>query len=336
MAQEKRDSLAQQDSLARMKQDSVVVKAGNKVVIIYDDGSTEVLDEREDRLAHSYSPQEEGDHLILGEVYEGPDRTEVRIGEKPILQVIDDDDTVVVRLGKKGVKIIETPDGSTIKVVRDDSWKKEQSKKRRKSFDGNWRGIEFGMNSYLDPDYKFPGGYMSVYDGKSWNINLNFVQYSFNFSRNGHFGLVTGLGIRLQKYRFANNNNIMKDSTGVIVEKPYDQNLKKSKLAVDYVTVPAIIEFHTRDYNSGFRIGVGVIGSLKYRSVTKVKWFEEGNKKKEKNKGDFNISPLDYALTVRLGVENFEVYANYSMVPLFKKDQGPEVYPLSVGLGIKF
>jgi hypothetical protein len=128
----------------------------------------------------------------------------------------------------------------------------------------------------------------------------------------------------------------MKDSTGYIVEKPYDQNLKKSKLIVNYLTVPAIMEFHTGRYNRGFRIGVGVIGSLKCRSLTKVKWYDEGDKKKEKNKGDFNISPLDYALTARLGVDNFEVYANYSMVPLFKKGQGPEVYPLSVGMGIKF
>jgi len=332
------DTLKAVDTVAVPREDSVVVKTGDKVVIIYDDGTTEVLNEKEDKNKTSRSPEEGLDyteHYVFGEVYDGPDRTEVRIGSKPFLQVIDNDDTVVVRLGKKGVKIIETPDGSIIRVERDEAWKKERER-RKKRFNGNWRGIEFGMNSYLNTDHKFPPGFLSIYDGKAWNVNLNFFQYSFNFTRNGRLGLVTGIGIRLQNYRFANNNSIMKDSTGFIVEKPYTQNLKKSKLIVDYLTVPAIIEFHTGRYRNGFRIGLGVIGSLKCRSLTKVKWYEEGDKKKEKNKGDYNISPLDYALTARLGVDNFEVYANYSMVPLFKKGQGPEVYPLSVGLGIKF
>jgi hypothetical protein len=324
------------DTLKVSKEDSVVVKTGDKVVIIYDDGTTEVLDEKADK---NRTGREEDlgytEHYVFGEVYDGPDRTEVRIGSKPFLQVIDDDDTVVVRLGKKGVKIIETPDGSLIRVERDDAWKKERERKKKR-FNGNWRGIEFGMNSYLNTDHKFPPGFLSIYDGKAWNVNLNFFQYSFNFTRNGRLGMVTGIGIRLQNYRFANNNSIMKDSTGFIVEKPYTQNLKKSKLIVDYLTVPAIIEFHTGRYRNGFRIGLGVIGSLKCRSLTKVKWYEEGDKKKEKNKGDYNISPLDYALTARLGVGAVEVYANYSMIPLFKKGQGPEVYPLSVGLGIKF
>jgi len=322
------------DTLKLSQEDSVVVNTGDKVVIIYEDGSTVVLDENAEKRPGERE-EEPGEHYVWGEVYDGPDRTEVRIGEKPFLQVIDNDDTVVVRLGKKGVKIIETPDGSMIRVERDDAWKKERER-RKKRFSGNWRGIEFGMNSYLNTDYKFPPGFLSIYDGKSWNVNLNLFQYSFNFTRNGNLGLVTGIGIRLQNYRFANNNSIMKDTTGYIVEKPYAQELKKSKLIVDYLTIPAIMEFHTGRYNQGFRIGIGVIGSLKCRSLTKVKWFEDGDKKKEKNKGDFNISPLDYALTARLGVGNFEVYANYSMVPLFKKGQGPEVYPLSVGLGLKF
>jgi hypothetical protein len=325
-----------QDTVYVAQDDSVVVKTGDKVVILYEDGTTVVLNENaEKKIAERKVQKGSGEHLVIGEVYEGPDRTEVRIGEKPFIQVIDNDDTVIVRLGKKGMKIIETPDGSTIKIEREESWKKARQI-RRKRFKGYWSGIEFGMNSYLNTDNKFPGGFLSVYDGRSWNINLNLFQYSFNFTRNGRLGMVTGIGIRLQNYRFANNNSIMKDSTGYIVEKPYEQNLKKSKLIVNYLTVPAILEFHTGRYNRGFRIGVGVIGSLKCRSLTKVKWYEEGDKKKEKNKGDFNISPLDYALTARLGVDNFEVYANYSMIPMFKNGQGPEVYPLSVGLGIKF
>ena len=328
----------QPDTLQRdttvVRSDSVTVKAGDKVVIIYDDGSTKVISEKEDKQ-NSSAGVTTGEHKVLGEVYTDYNKTEVRVGDKPFLQVIDNDDTVIVRVGKKGIKVIESPDGSTVRVVRDDAWQKEREK-RKKRFHGSWRGIEFGMNSYLDPDFHFPGGYLAIYDGKAWNLNLNPFQFSFNFTRNGKLGMVTGIGLRFNNYVFANNNNIMKDSTGVIVEKPYEQDLKKSKLTATYLTVPAIFEFHTGHYKKGFRIGLGVVGSLKCKSSTKVKWYEEGDKRKEKTKGDFNVSPLDYALTARLGVGCVEVYANYSMVPLFKKGQGPEVYPLAVGLGIKF
>ena len=207
---------------------------------------------------------------------------------------------------------------------------------RRKHFKGSWQGFEVGVNNYLTPDFRFPGDFLEVYDGKAWNRNFNLIQYSMSLSRSGKVGLVTGLGFRMNDYKLTGNNSITEDGTGYIVSLPYGQNLKMSKLHVDYFTVPLLLEFHTGHYSKGFRMGFGVIGSLKLRSYTKVKWYENGNKYKNKSKGDFNISPLDAAATIRAGVNGFDIYANYSLVPLFKKDQGPEVYPLAVGVGFRF
>ena len=55
-----------------------------------------------------------------------------------------------------------------------------------------------------------------------------------------------------------------------------------------------------------------------------------------KIKDDFAISPLQYAATVRFGIRELNIYANYNLSPLFQKGKGPELYPFSVGLAVRF
>ncbi len=323
--------------VTRDKGDTIVIKVGEKDVILSEDaGNATVVDRTVTETKHK-SPSVEKHGRVLYQEKDHGDEYTVTVGneENPIVEYIEGDDTIYVRWGRKGIKIIETPDGSTIKVVRDEDWPKK-NKKRKKRFKGSWQGFEFGMNNYLTPEGRFPADFLEVYDGKAWNLNFNLIQYSMNLSRSGKAGLVTGLGFRMNDYKLTGNNSITEDGTGYIVNLPYTQNLKMSKLHVDYFTIPLLFEFHTGDYGKGFRMGFGVIGSLKLRSYTKIKWYENGNRYKNKSKGDFNISPLDAAATLRAGVNGFDIYANYSLIPLFKKDQGREVYPLAVGVGFRF
>ncbi len=316
------------------KGDTIVIKVGDKDVMLSGDAEEATVRDHREKV-HPSSSCDEDDRVIYKEHY-GRDEYTVLVGneENPIVEYIEGEDTIYVRWGRKGIKIIETPDGSLIKIVRDENW--PAKKKGRKKFKGSWQGFEIGMNNYLTPEGRFADGFLQVYDGKAWNLNFNFIQYSINFSPSGKTGMVIGLGFRLNNYKLTGNNSITKDSTGYIVSLPYEQNLKMSKLYTCYLTAPLLFEFHTGQYKKGFRMGMGVVGGLKLRSYTKVKWYENGNKAKNKVKGDFNVSPLDVAATVRIGVNWIDMYANYSLIPLFKKDLGPEVYPLVVGLGFRF
>ncbi|HRY97973.1 MAG TPA: hypothetical protein P5550_02850, partial [Bacteroidales bacterium] len=53
---------------------------------------------------------------------------------------------------------------------------------------------------------------------------------------------------------------------------------------------------------------------------------------KNKVRDDFHLNPLKAEGTVRLGWGVVNLFANYSFLPLFKEDEGPELYPFSVGL----
>ena len=71
-------------------------------------------------------------------------------------------------------------------------------------------------------------------------------------------------------------------------------------------------------------------------SHTKIKYVEDGKKEKDKEKDDFNLSPLRWGLTARIGYEEINLFANYYMTPLFKSGMGPELQPFAAGLAFTF
>ena len=77
-----------------------------------------------------------------------------------------------------------------------------------------------------------------------------------------------------------------------------------------------------------------IIGGLKIGSRTKQEYSIAGKEYEDKTKEDFNLSPYTYAVTARLGYKNINVFANYSMVSLFEKNKGPELYPLTIGISL--
>ena len=100
------------------------------------------------------------------------------------------------------------------------------------------------------------------------------------------------------------------------------------------MTVPLLMEFQIPSGKGRIHISGGVIGGLKLWSNTKITYTEGGDKSKEKNKSDFNLSPLRWGVTARVGYKEISLFANYYMTSLFKPGRGPELYPFTVGLAI--
>lgn len=269
-------------------------------------------------------------------VTEDDDGTEVILQDE--LVIVDDrDDTVKVKLGNKAITITEDGDGTHIEIVEREDFPKHGWKERPERFRGHWSGFEFGLNNLADRNANLAGTseetrWLDLNTGKSWEWNLNFIQYSMPFSKK--IGMVTGMGFKGNDYHFDNQNNIMEDSvTGGVVPKypPPGISYSKSKLHTSYLTVPLLLEWQFGHDQKGF-IAAGVIGDLKLWSSTKTKYHENGSKQREKIKDDFSLSPLRYHVTLRAGYRFIKLYANLSMVSLFKTNMGPEVYPFTVGL----
>jgi hypothetical protein len=258
-------------------------------------------------------------------------------------------DTTKILLKRKTVKIIEDEDeGETqIYVKRHDreDWEflgDDNSRYSSSRFRGSWSGFSMGLSNFVDKDFSISRSgdneFMDLNTGKSWNMNINFAQYSINLVNN-KFGLVTGLGLEFNFYRFDSDNSIQKDVDGVIINQdlPETWNVEKSKFSTTYATLPILFEVHTSsDQNRGMVFAAGVIGGAKLGSNTKVVYKESGDKKKDKVRNDYSLNPFRYGITARLGVGDWLVYGTYYVTMLFEKGKGPELYPISVGLALSF
>ncbi|WP_319482965.1 outer membrane beta-barrel protein [uncultured Draconibacterium sp.] len=274
-------------------------------------------------------------------VVEDHDKVQVAVGDG--VEVITDDwgDTTHVRVGRRTFKVIDGHNGTSIKVEKDKNRPKWSGR-----FNPHWAGLEVGVNIMTGTDYSiynnnpdfsdYDGDFLDLNPGKSLSWNLNFAEFAFKNERKT-FGVVTGLGISFNDYTFNDPITIEKyNGDGIIVpvNLPNDNDgnsIKKSKLHVNYLTAPLMLEVKTplRMGSSRMYLAGGVIGSLYLGSHTKYKYYKGD---KEKSKSGYNVSQWKYELTGRIGFGDFCVFANYSMTPLFKDGKGPEGAPLMIGI----
>lgn len=117
-----------------------------------------------------------------------------------------------------------------------------------------------------------------------------------------------------------------------------DVSYKVNKLTVVYIDVPLEVRYRTK--NNQFKLAVGAKGGIMVGSHTKYSGddysnpLDPGMDVKVKENGNLNILGYHYGALVRVGWKYISLSAYYSLSPLFKKDKGPEMYPISVGISI--
>jgi len=251
-----------------------------------------------------------------------------------------DGDVTTVKVG--GVKV-EITDGDSTKIavgnhslVVDEDGNVEWKRNRNNKFKGHWAGLDLGVNGYVDKDFKIdlPEDYdfLTLQYEKSIDVNINFFEQNINLINN-KFGLVTGLGLRWNNYRFSNNVILEPDSATIYGYNDDSRDWRKSKLVVNYLTLPLMFEYQTNRYSrsNSFHISAGVMLGWRYATHTKNLYFENG-RQKPKQYDSFNLNPFRYDATMRIGWGIINLYATYSMNTLFKDGHGPELYPFAIGI----
>lgn len=254
-------------------------------------------------------------------INENDDSVTVILNDKKIVVVTDD--SVRVNIGQRDI------------VIDDDGVKIKKHAKNPK-FNGHWAGFGLSVNGLLNQDHNidFPYGapYLDLNYNKSTGVNINFFEQNVNLYKQ-HLGLVTGLGVTWNNYRFA-DNVILSDDNGKFgggyAIPQGDYNYQKSKLMVASLKIPLLLEYQTNSKMkaNSFHISGGVLGSVRMWSHTK----NEVNGTKTKDKGDFYINPfmLQGMATIGWGVIN--LYGTYSFTQMFRHNKGPEAYPFEVGI----
>ena len=176
-------------------------------------------------------------------------------------------------------------------------------------FKGHWAIFEMGVNSFTNVNYSnyATKNFMDVDHNKSMEVNINIFKISFGLQKKeNNIGLVTGMGLNFNDYRFSNPYTIKNDNGNIVPVPITDQHLTKTKLSTGYLTVPLLLEFRL-PRESGLWVSVGAIGGIKMGSHTKTII----NDTTVKDHNDFNISPFRLGGTARIGYKGINLFGTY-------------------------
>ncbi len=241
---------------------------------------------------------------------------------------------------EKGIEEIEKGLGEmddelkTIDSERED--KREKKENRKSRFNAHLSGFDFGILNFLNNRNTFiseeDAGIIAVIPEKTFSYGLNLFEFNIPITKNS-LGFATGAGIEWNSLNLSENVNLYKASDGVIVAiETGITDVKRNKLNVTYITIPLVLEFQTPVKNKKLYVSAGAFGGIRGWSKQKLVYEVGGVKYKDKTKDDFSLSPFRYGLTARVGYGDVGIFAEYSLVPLFKDGKGPEMYPIMIGV----
>jgi hypothetical protein len=222
----------------------------------------------------------------------------------------------------------------------DEKEQKKSNERDQSSHFKHWSGVEVGVNglrSSLKDGVTLPKGaeYLQLDYSKSLSFSVNVIEHDFHLYQN-YVNLVTGLGFEFNHYALQNNVTLRYDTSYTAARTEPGTKFKKNNLNESLLTVPLMLDFNTStNPERNFHIAVGVIGAWKIGSRTRQEYTDsDARDVKVVKNNDYNLSPFRYSLIARMGFGRLSIFAQYGMSELFKSEKGPQVYPVSAGIGL--
>jgi hypothetical protein len=203
----------------------------------------------------------------------------------------------------------------------------------------NWVILDLGFanwndkTNYSSPETQaFAKGFtdkdqLDLKTNKSVNVNIWLFMQKFNITKN-ILGLKYGLGLELNNYHFDDTRvHFYKNPAYITLDSAYT-DLKKNKLAADYITIPMMVNVNfTPDRSNGFGFSFGVSAGLLYSSRQKIK-YQDGNKNKLHD--DFNLNTWKLSYIGELNLGPVKLYGSYAFKSMWEK--GLDQTPYNVGI----
>lgn len=188
--------------------------------------------------------------------------------------------------------------------------------------------VDFGFNQPLGQPAEFVADWWG-----SRTCNL-YYQYPIRFGRS-HFSLNPALGLSLERFKFKNNHMLVDPDEAANVERVeqyslvpasnFFPNVKKVMLISNYLEMPLEIRFDTKpeDIARSFNFAVGGRIGVLFDADQKIKYREDEQWKKSKDKEDWGLNLLRYGVYTRIGIGGFNVFGFYNLSPMFQTDKAP-------------
>lgn len=220
------------------------------------------------------------------------------------------------------------------------SWDEPGRKRKRSKVHNNWFGVDLGFTNiqdetvYTSPDAQQmlrpsgsnpapTAGDFKLRTGKSVNVNVWIFTQRVSLVKH-ILNLKYGIGLELNNYRFKSPLSFKDGNPPTVILDSV--SFSKNKLAVDYVTVPLMLNINPSG-KGGFGISGGLSVGYRYSARNKQVSDPRG---KDREKGDFGLNPWKLAVIGDIGWSGLRIYGSYSLTNLFEK--GLNMTPYSVGL----
>ncbi|MDZ7777195.1 MAG: outer membrane beta-barrel protein [Bacteroidales bacterium] len=199
------------------------------------------------------------------------------------------------------------------------------------------RNLETKVNLFTDVWQDTP----DVLDASTINRGVNiYGMYNFPIKNSAlDFQIGAGIGI----HNLYHNNTLDQDADGKTVMGAIPDtlanggstNVENAKFSFGYLDVPMEMHITTQ---SNLRAAIGFKVGLLINSLSKYKGDDfssaSGDQIKVKRKNLSNTNQLRYGPTLRLGYKWIDLFAYYSLTPVFEENKGPEMYPISIGISV--
>lgn len=239
-------------------------------------------------------------------------------------------DTTRISWGKSKIIIVAGEDDE-----EDSDEPKDHSKTQR--YD-KFAGIDIGVNGFANPDMGLrlqeEAEFLDLNYGKSISFSINFWESYIPIAKE-KFGILTGMGFEFNNYDLDNGVDIVTTGDSTFGFENTNKLYSKNRLKSTMLNVPLMLETNIgKDAKHSFHLAAGGLFSYRVGSKTKQKYSENGKDYKVKNRNDYNMNPFRASLAARIGYGNVTLFANYSLTEMFEGNDGPEVYPFTVGISL--
>lgn len=208
-------------------------------------------------------------------------------------------------------------------------------------FKGHSRGFHVGFMNFAHLPEEYDG--MKLKGSGSFTFQFNIFNHNIGLNKRNNLGLITGLGLEYQRFRFDNSDYTLTKIDGttslVNAKERYSgiESVKRSSFKNLYLTIPLMLEvqFPASKYGKRFYVSGGFMGGVRMHSKTKVVYNSSDNgKEKEKQKGNFNVVPFKVDAMARIGYSKISIWGGYTVTHLFKDKNLTDLNVYTIGFGL--
>ena len=161
------------------------------------------------------------------------------------------------------------------------------------------------------------------------------------FENTNFWRLKYGFSFQWNKLDIKDNQFLVKEGDVISLQEfPFDAN--KIKFRTTNLVFPVHLEFgpsKKKEHDTYFRystfkklkIGLGGYAGLNIGTMQKLKYKDDGDREKDKQRGSFNVNEFVYGVSGYVALGGTALYVKYDLNPIFK-DQAVDQNNISVGV----